>query len=311
MNKKIYYCIAITHFACNLYGTLDNRNTEKLENPDLTPIINILVSTPLDNTDNVTIENTTLHSACSAPFSIQNYIDLYGPFTMATANNGQILDFNKDNITSLYGLQNITNYDVVAVRLIGNCITGNTVDQSFPDTPFQGLPHTQEVRLNQNNIESLPVTFLSGLDQLAYVILGNNQLSNFPENFFKGHDLIYLGIANNKLTSLDTVDIHNMPSLQNFIVNNNAITSIPVDYFKNNPILTIIYLNKNSLTDWPATTLNYNSFLAYLDLSYNFLSDFQPDYIHENSTIALTGNPINTSTQDEIQSKYSQVNFIF
>ena len=312
MKRKIYCGIVIAHLVCNLYGASENQNAEKLENPDTSFIINIATTTQLDTVHDQTIKrNQTVQHVCPAPYSIQNFIDLYGPFTMAAPDNGQILDFTRNNITSLYGLQNITNHDVIAVRLIGNCITGNTVDESFPDTPFQGLPNTIEIRLAQNHIESLPSTFLSGLDHLAYITLGNNQLSNFPDNFFSGHDLIYLGIANNKFSSLDSIDISNMPSLRHFTIENNNITSISTDYFKNNPALTSIYLTANSLIEWPDTALNSTSYLQELNLSYNALTDFSPDYISEGAIISLTGNPIPLSIQDEIQSKYPTIYFIF
>ncbi len=311
MKRKIYCGIVIAYLACNLYGA-ESKNTEMLENPDTSFIIDIVTATQLDTVHDQTINRSqTVRFICPAPYSIQNFVDLYGPFTMAAPNNGQILDFNRNNITSLYGLQNITNYDVISVRLIGNCITGNTVDESFPDTPFQGLPNTIEIRLAQNHIESLPATFLSGLDQIAYITLGNNQLSNFPDNFFSGHDLIYLGMANNEFSSLDSIDISGMLSLQTFTIENNNITSIPADYFKNNPVLISIYLTANSLTNWPDTALNTTSYLQELDLSYNALTDFSPDYIPEGAMITLTGNPIPLSVQDEIQSKYPTVNFSF
>lgn len=306
MKKKIFYGVMIFgHITYSLYGTMEPEEVQQnIAEQTHTPDIYFLI---LDNAQN----KQEITRSCSAPFSIQNYIDLYGPFTMATANNGQILDFNRNNITSLYGLQNITNYDVVAVRLIGNCIAGNTIDASFPDTPFQGLPNTQEIRFSQNQIESLPATFLSGLDQLAYLILGGNALSSFPFNFFSNHNLLYLGVANNHFSSLDTIDISNMQSLQNFILNGNYITTIPTDYFKNNPMIITIDVSKNSLSIWPATALNNCSYLASLNLSYNLLLDFQPDYIPENSSVILTGNPIDASTQEIIQSKYPQVYFTF
>lgn len=251
-------------------------------------------------------------TSCSTPFSVQNLLDQYGPFTMAVGiDNGQVLDFNRRNITSLNGLQNYTNMDVMAINLIGNCITGNIVDPDFPDAPFLGMSNTISVRLAQNNIESLPVTFFSGLDSLSYITLGTNQLTSFPEGFFDGHDMSYLGIGKNLLSSLDSIDISNMPSLNSFMLNNNSIANIPADYFQNNVNLNYIDLSHNNLADWPNTILNDTPFLNYLNLAFNALSDFQPDFLPNNAVVVLTGNLLTSSQQDVIQSSYPTVTFIF
>jgi hypothetical protein len=251
-------------------------------------------------------------ATCSVPFSVQELFDLYGPFTMALGiGNGQILDLNVRNITSLNGMQNYTNIDVMIVSLINNCIVGNIVDPDFPDTPFVGVPNTEAIRLAQNNIESLPVTFFSGLDKLSYITLGANKLRSFPEGFFEGHDFSYLGIGKNLLSSLDSIDISGMPSLDSFMLNNNFISSIPADYFQNNPLLNYINLSYNNLTEWPATILNNNPLINYLDLSYNALSDFQPDSLPDYAAVLLTGNFLTSSQQDVIQSLYPTVFFSF
>lgn len=223
-----------------------------------------------------------------------------------------ILRFDSKNLTSLYGIQNISLSDVGYIVFNGNCITGNIVDPQFPANPFQGLPNTYHLLMDDNMIESLPANFLNLTPTMRELSISQNLLSALSSSFTTTVDtLAYLNLSTNALASIPSTIFNNNPFLETLYLDHNLLTSIPSNLFQQNPKITFLYLNNNLLTLWPTNLLNNLTQLRYLDLSFNSLTAFAPTSLPNGCQVILTGNLLTALQQALIQATYPNVSFIF
>lgn len=250
--------------------------------------------------------------ACTTPeFSIAEYVSLYDVPLDHLGNIG-ILRFDNKNLTSIYGLQNISLSNVGLVILNNNCIVGNTLDPQFPSDPFVGLPNTYNLFFTQNLIESLPTTFFKSIPAIRTITLGKNNLTTIPQALLSGIDqLALLSLSSNKITSISNDIFVNMPLLDTLYIDNNLLIGISDELFNKNPNLRKLYINNNQITNLPSNLFDNLTELVYLDLGYNSLTDFIPDYIRPGAEVVLIGNPLTQSQQDTIKAAYPENNFVF
>lgn len=243
--------------------------------------------------------------------SVADYVSLYDVPLEYLGNVG-ILRFDNRNLTSLYGMQDISLSDVGLIILSNNCIVGDTLDPQFPNDPFSGLSNAYNLLINKNMIESLPATFFQSTPLMQSINLSQNRLTSLPSVFTSYTDqLALLKLSYNQLTSIPISDMISIPILESLYLDNNAITDLPSNLLSANPTLHYLFLNNNQLTQWPTSELDAQTELIYLDLSYNSLIDFAPAAISKGAEVVLTGNPLTSSQQDFIQSAYPDISFLF
>jgi hypothetical protein len=266
----------------------------------------------LSHAKNESLHSTNSTRGCSGtPISIAEYVSLYDTPILYLGDVG-ILLFNDKNISSLNGIQDISNADIVYTLLNDNCIAGYNDDPNFPTDPFQGIPNTRSLIADNNLIESLPATFLTSTPSIQEIYLGNNLLTLLPQGLFSNLDeLALLDLSYNLLTTLTTTDILNLAALNILFLDNNSLVDIPADLIDGNANLRYLYLNNNVLASWPSTALNNVVDSMYLDLSYNNLTDFEPESITDGTEIILTGNSLTQSQQDFLVASFPNVYFTF
>lgn len=272
----------------------------------------LLEDIKLDNDEHNHHHNHHRTRACTGtPISIAEYISLNDVPILYLGNIG-ILLFNDKNISSLNGMQDISQADIAITIFSDNCIAGYNDDPDFPTDPFQGMPNAYYFIADNNLIESLPATFFNSAPTMQEIFLGNNLLTALPEGLFSNLDQLgVLELSYNMLTTVTTTDILNLAALNILFLDNNSLVDISSDLIDGNPNLRYLYLNNNALASWPSTALNNVVDSMYLDLSYNNLTDFEPESITDGTEIVLTGNPLTTSQQDFLAASFPNVYFIF
>lgn len=243
--------------------------------------------------------------------SIADYVSL-NDLPLEYLGNIGILRFDNKNLTSLYGIQDISLSDVGLILLTQNCIVGDTLDPQFPSDPFPGLSNAYNLLINKNMIESLPATFFQSTPSMRVVNLSQNHLTTIPSALTNYTDQIaILKLSYNMLTSIPASDTMSIPLLEYLYLDNNALNSLPSNLLTNNPALNYLFLNNNQFATWPVGELDNQVALIYLDLSYNSLIDFIPDTIIDGAEVILTGNPLTTLQQGLIQATHPAVSFLF
>lgn len=223
-----------------------------------------------------------------------------------------ILLFNDKNISSLNGLQDLSNTDINIAIFNDNCIAGSNDDPNFPVDPFQGIPNTYYFIADNNLIESLPTTFFDSTPAMQEIYLGHNLLTTLPEGLFSNLDQLgLLELSYNMLTTMTSSDLLNLTDLNILFLDNNSLVDIPSDLIDGNANLRYLYLNNNVLSSWPPAALNNIGNSIYLDLSYNNLTSFEPESIADGAEIILTGNSLTTSQQDFLVATFPEVYFTF
>jgi hypothetical protein len=251
--------------------------------------------------------------ACSpgTELSIADYVSIYDVPLEYLGNVG-ILRFDNKNITSLYGMQDISLSDVGIIILTNNCIVGNTLDPQFPDDPFQGLSNAYTFLINKNRIESLPVTFFQSTPLVREVNLAQNQLQSVPTAFANRLDQLgLLRLSSNKISSIAPSDILFAPILEILYLDNNLLQDLPIHFFEKIPEVNTLSLSKNRLSSWPGSVIESLVDPIYLDLANNSLVDFNPGFIAPGSQVILTGNALTASQIETIKLNYPDAYFIF
>lgn len=227
--------------------------------------------------------------------------------------NVGILLFDNKNLTSLYGLQDLSYTDVNIVSLAYNCILGSSQDPQFPNNAFQGLPNIVWLFLNDNKIEDLPGSFFDSIAGLDFLNLSNNQLITLPDGLFSALDQLgELNLSTNMLLTVSTYDnFANAQNLEVIDLSYNSLTELPDTLFANNTLLQEIALNNNQLSSWPSSLLNGLTESVDLDLSYNVLTSFEPNSLPDGSDVILTGNALTVSQEDFLVSSFPEVSFTF
>ncbi len=240
--------------------------------------------------------------------------DYMSEFDMPLEHLGNIgiLRFDNKELTSLYGIQDVSVLDVGIAAFNDNCILGNTLDPQFPTNAFQGLPNIIFIFLNNNKIESLPSSFFDNLALLEVVYLDHNLLTDIPTGLLSGLDeLALLNLSTNMLTTVTTMDFSASTRLDTIYLDHNSLTDIPADFFQNNTMLRSIFLNNNFLPTWPPAVLNTIEHLDMLDLADNVLVSFEPESLLDGSEVILSGNLLTTSQEDFLESMFPEVIFVF
>ena len=162
---------------------------------------------------------------------------------------------------------------------------------------FDKLSNLQELRLNNNRIESLPSTLFSCLDKLKVLWLYHDQLKALGDDVFKAlKNLQTLSIHNNKietitseslfssLVSLENIDLShnqlatisealfsNLVNLRELNLQHNLIEELKQNTFKGLEQLMTIKLNNNKLSSIDGIEFNLDNLISDLDLSMNMI----------------------------------------
>ncbi|XP_072528739.1 leucine-rich repeats and immunoglobulin-like domains protein 3 [Salminus brasiliensis] len=140
--------------------------------------------------------------------------------------------------------------------------------RALPEGLFTGLQHLSEIKLNNNELETIP-DFGSHAGNLTTLILANNKISKISSERLRPLvALETLDLGNNNLVEVRTGAFPPLP-LKNLYVNNNRISVLEHGCFNNlSNTLLVLRLNRNRLNSIPAKIFQLPN-LQHLDLSRN------------------------------------------
>nr|XP_055046623.1 leucine-rich repeats and immunoglobulin-like domains protein 3 [Misgurnus anguillicaudatus] len=138
----------------------------------------------------------------------------------------------------------------------------------FPEALFTSLTHLSEIKLNNNEFESIP-DLGSNAGNLSSLILANNKISRISsEQLSSLTALETLDLNNNNIIEVRPGSFPPLP-LKNLFLNSNRISVLEHGCFSNlSTTLLVLQLNKNRLNSIPAKIFQLPH-LQHLELSRN------------------------------------------
>ncbi|XP_077053683.1 leucine-rich repeats and immunoglobulin-like domains protein 3 [Siphateles boraxobius] len=123
--------------------------------------------------------------------------------------------------------------------------------RTFPEALFSSLPHLSEIKLNNNDFESIP-DLGPDAGNLSCLILANNKISRISSDRLGSLvALETLDLSNNNIMEVRAGAFPPLP-LKNLLMNNNRISTLEHGCFSNlSNSLLVLKLNKNRLSSVP------------------------------------------------------------
>ncbi|XP_056312273.1 leucine-rich repeats and immunoglobulin-like domains protein 3 [Danio aesculapii] len=140
----------------------------------------------------------------------------------------------------------------------------------FPEALFSSLPQLSEIKLSNNEFESIP-DLGQNAGNLSSLILANNRIGRVsPERLSPLLSLETLDLSNNNIVEVYAGAFPPIP-LKNLFLSNNRISTLELGCFSNlSSSLLVLKLNKNRLNSIPAKIFSLPH-LQHLELSRNRL----------------------------------------
>lgn len=140
--------------------------------------------------------------------------------------------------------------------------------QSLNTSVIAKLQHLSEIKLNNNELDSIP-DLGTAARNITTLLLANNRIGRIGTEQLRQMVLLEtLDLSNNHLTELRTGGLPPVP-LKNLYLNNNRISLLELGCFGNvSGTLQVLRLNRNKLSNIPAKLFQLPN-LQHLDLSRN------------------------------------------
>ncbi|KAA0720851.1 Leucine-rich repeats and immunoglobulin-like domains protein 3 [Triplophysa tibetana] len=140
--------------------------------------------------------------------------------------------------------------------------------RTFPEALSSSLPHLNEIKLNNNEFESIPDLGPNAVN-LSSLILANNKISRISsERLASLHALETLDLSNNNIMEMQSGAFPPL-ALRSLFLNSNRISLLEHGCFSNvSGSLLVLQLNKNRLNSIPAKVFQLPH-LQHLELSRN------------------------------------------
>ncbi|XP_029901992.1 leucine-rich repeats and immunoglobulin-like domains protein 3 [Myripristis murdjan] len=140
--------------------------------------------------------------------------------------------------------------------------------QLLDGTLFSNLQHLSEVKLNNNELDSIP-DLGPHASNITALVLANNRITRISEEQLRPFvALETLDLSNNNIVEIKADSFPALP-LKNLFLNNNRISSLEAGCFVNlSSSLQVLRLNRNRLSSIPAKIFQLPS-LQHLELSRN------------------------------------------
>ncbi len=219
--------------------------------------------------------------------SIQDLIN-QGTLPQIRPNGALILENLK--LTSLDGIENISNKNLVFVLILDN----NLITELAPSA-FNHFPNLAVLSIRNNPITFFPQGIFDKLHNLIFLVITATKITAFPPHVFdKLTNLQQLHIHNHNALSLPETIFDNLINLTYLSLSNNKLEAIKLGWFKNLHNLEIVELDHNNLTTLPRHLLN-GCTLKALCLQKNRLSHLEPKLLYSQNrlcTLKLNSNCI-------------------
>ncbi|XP_045124565.1 carboxypeptidase N subunit 2-like [Portunus trituberculatus] len=165
-------------------------------------------------------------------------------------------------------------------------------DAGLDNVPILLNPRVQDLRLQNNSINTLAQSLVFYLD-LRFLDLSGNELESLGESNFKEQwNLEELRLGHNRLQSVEPKALRGLARLRKLALNNNAITHLEDGAFQEAGNLTELDLSHNKLRAVGAGCLRGLASLDRLDLSGNRLTRVPGGGITNLARLNLTHNLI-------------------
>ncbi len=243
-------------------------------------------------------------------FSAANFVSIHDvPFQ--SFGSITFLRFDDRRLTSLFGLQHISNATTVGLLYNDNFIFGPIRDVQFPDNPFGGFENTLFIMLcNNPTLQNLPSDLFQYNPNIQNLYLANIGLSSFSDSLLSSVDTItMLKLDQNRLTEFSHQKINDLVALEELSVGFNQISVLPEDLFGGISHIELLNFQGNSILEWPVSLLDPLIDLEELHLENNQLNAFDSNKLPDGLHVYLQGNNITQSQLEVLQEKFPDVTF--
>ncbi len=254
---------------------------------------------------------TLRQNGITQEWSIADFVNAFG-VPVEYLGNIALLLFQNKNLTSLFGLQNISNEDVYALIFYNNYLFGPPRDVQFPSDPFGSNFHTILVVALYDNptFKNLPSDIFQNRTEVKELYLGNMGLHSFSDTLFSHlHELRTLQLSENNLPEISHEQIKDLYRLEKLALDINTFGTLPDDLFNGISFIEALSMQDCSLIAWPVSLVDGLIDLEELYLNNNQLDAFDAHQLPDGLYIDLQGNNITQSQVEVLEEKFPDVTF--